>query len=166
MEDSGERHPVRERKHRQIEADADDPRRDDLHTPAPSHAEAVWERVPDDPADAAFGEVDYALAVLGAAVRKGVWKPAEQVRVLAVLGSATLDLRDAEILEGVTEISVLSVMGSVQIVVPSDLQVDVNGLGLMGSFPHRSPGHTRNPQSPLLRIRGLAVMGSVHVRVA
>jgi hypothetical protein len=166
MGDSREKRPTLEAKRRQPGGRADEPPSRDLPIAAHPVEEAGWEPVSEDSGEAEFGEVDYVVSLLGAALRKGAWCPSERVRVFALMGAATLDFRDAELLEGVTEIAVLSVMGAVHLIVPPELQWDVNGIGLMGTFPQRSQRRSQDPSAPRLRIRGLCLMGSVHVKVA
>ncbi len=109
-------------------------------------------------------DVDTVIAVMSGAVRKGQWEPAGRFRVLAVMGGVELDFRDADMLDGTTEIDVLAIMGGCKIVVPPDVAVEVTGSGFMGGFTHlrhRPPEH----DAPLIRIKGLAVMGGVEVKV-
>src|SRR5689334_13815380 len=61
------------------------------------------------------------LTVLGSTTRKGLWKPPPVLRVNAILGSAELDLREAELPPGVTEFTLKAVFGSVEIIVPPHL---------------------------------------------
>ena len=80
------------------------------------------------------------------------------------MGGVELDFREADLLEGVTEVIILAVMGGVKFVVPPDLDVDANGFGLMGGFQslsRRSGGR----DAPMLRVKGLAVMGGVNIKV-
>lgn len=107
------------------------------------------------------------LAVWSGMKRSGSWTPPRHLHAVAVMGGAELDLREARFPEGVTNVNVLAVMGGVEIVVPPGLRVQCSGLPLMGGFdsldqdgnPNVSPG-------AVLRIRGLACMGGVEVRVA
>ena len=46
------------------------------------------------------------------------------------------------------------------------MDVDVNGIALLGGFEHETDTPLRNnPDSPTLRIRGLALLGGVTVEV-
>ena len=109
-------------------------------------------------------ETGYAIAVMGGSTRKGPWEPPERLYVVAFMGGVDLDFRQAALLEGVTEVNVLALMGGAKIVVPEDVDVEVHGFGFMGGFDHVShhgPGEGR----PLIRIRGLALMGGVEIKV-
>jgi hypothetical protein len=109
-------------------------------------------------------ESETLVAVLSGAVRKGEWEPRERIRVFALMGGAELDFREAVMLEGVTEVSIFAMMGGVNILVPPDIDVQSEGFGLMGGFTHL--GHrAEEADAPLLRIKGLAVMGGVDVKV-
>ena len=104
------------------------------------------------------------VAVLTGVNRKGGWEPPETLRVLSVMGGVHLDFRQAELLEGVTEVVVTAIMGGVDIIVPPGADVQSNGFALMGEFAHvshRSP----HADSPALRIRGFSLMGGVTVKI-
>jgi hypothetical protein len=80
------------------------------------------------------------------------------------MGGVELDFREAEFLDGVTEVVVLTVMGGVSILAPPGVDVEADGVALMGEFTHlvhRSP----HPDSPVLRVRGFSLMGGVSVKV-
>lgn len=58
-----------------------------------------------------------------------------------------------------------AVMGGIDVIVNAHTRISVEGLGVMGSFEegrHRVPAET-GPDSPLVKVRGLALMGSVTV---
>lgn len=108
---------------------------------------------------------DSALAILGSTERRGTWLAARHMTATAVLGSVVLDLRDARLPAGVVELQVTAVLGSIEIVVPPGLAVEMHGSGILGSFESvdRAPA-TPDPDRPLVRIHGVAVLGSVEVR--
>ena len=67
---------------------------------------------------------------------------------------------------GVSEFSAFAFMGGVTIIVPPDLQVECDGIGIMGGFECSDEvraGH--DPDAPILKINGLAMMGGVDVKV-
>lgn len=106
------------------------------------------------------------MACLGATERKGRWIPARRSNVFTVMGGATLDFREAMMGPGVTEVWIFALMGGVEIIVPPGMPVEVDGLALMGGFNFDSnEPEVRDPDQPLLRIRGMAVMGGVDVVV-
>ncbi len=104
------------------------------------------------------------VAVMGGAARKGAWTPASKVRAVAVMGGTELDFREAELPPGITEVTPVAIMGGVDIVVPPDLAVVCDGIGVMGGFEavDRAP-RADQPDQPILKITGLALMGGVSV---
>lgn len=103
-------------------------------------------------------------AIIGGTSRKGHWTPPRRLRVIAVMGGAELDFREAAFAPGVTEVHITAVMGRVQIVVPPQLAVEMEGLAIMGGFEHseRAPVQP-DPDRPVLRVSGVAVWGGVHI---
>ena len=109
---------------------------------------------------------DLAIAVFGETKRAGQWIPARRTNAVAVMGSAVLDLREAQFGPGETAISAFAVMGSVEIIAPPGLCVECGGSAVMGSFEEqRQVAATPfSPDAPLLRVDGFALMGSVEIR--
>jgi len=105
-------------------------------------------------------------ACFSKSVREGDWLLPRSFRAVALMGSVRLDLTRSVVAEGVSEIEILCVMGSVEIIVPHQLRVECDGDPTVGSFEitHDS-GSVPAADAPLLRIRGRAFMGSVDVKV-
>ena len=78
------------------------------------------------------------------------------------MGGAQLDLREARFAPGVTEIEVLAFMGGVEIYVPAGVRVEAVGMAAMGGFDvNVGDVVTLDPDAPVVRISGLAIMGGV-----
>ncbi len=106
------------------------------------------------------------LAMCGGTARKGRWVPARKNRAIGVLGGVMLDFRDAMLGPGVTEVDVFALLGGVEIIVPPEMAVQVDGMAILGGFENESDAPLgRSPEQPLLRIKGLAVLGGVEVAV-
>jgi hypothetical protein len=104
------------------------------------------------------------VAIMSGAERKGVWTPARNVEVVAVMGGVELDFREARFGRGVTQVNVLAIMGGVEITVPPGLRVESSGFGIMGGFESLNQGSSLGDDDmPVLRITGLAVMGGVEI---
>ena len=108
-------------------------------------------------------ETRTAFSILGTINRSGAWDPPEHLRVIQVLGSTNLDFREAELLDGVTEITIFALLGSTRIIVPPELDVDASGVAVLGGFEHVSR-RGDNPDVPVLRIRGISLLGDVKIR--
>lgn len=105
-------------------------------------------------------------AIMGGATRKGPWTPPRQLHVFAVMGGAELDFRQARFGPGVTEVTIFTMMGGVEITVPPGLHVEANGMGIMGGFDHGGTSAepvSADPNAPVLRINGVAILGGVEV---
>ena len=106
------------------------------------------------------------VGIMGGAEKKGVWTPAKQIYVVAMMGGVELDFRDARFGPGVTEVIVFAVMGGAEIVVPPGVHVDLNGVALMGGFGQTgSAPLPTDPDAPVLRIGGFCMMGGVEVNI-
>lgn len=104
------------------------------------------------------------LLIMGGTSRRGQWTPPRKLRIIALMGGAELDFREAALAPGVTEVHITAVMGGVNIVVPPHLAVEMDGSAIMGGFEHsdRAPTHP-DPDRPILRVYGLAIMGGVNI---
>lgn len=103
-------------------------------------------------------------AVFSGVVRRGDWVVPKHYWIKAVFGGAELDLREATLEAQDVEITVKAVFGGVNIVVPDDIRVVVDGDGYFGAFndeaSRRQPGHG----APTVRVNGKAVFGGVNVQ--
>jgi hypothetical protein len=106
----------------------------------------------------------FAVAVLGGTRRAGQWSPARDNYAIAVMGGAEIDLREAVMGPGVTELHVYTLWGGVEVIVPPGMNVESHGIGILGGFEH-APDRSPDPTAPTLRVTGLAVMGGVDITV-
>ena len=111
-------------------------------------------------------ERSFVMAALGGVDRKGRWIPARQNYCVALMGGLCLDFREALLPPGETEVWVFSVMGGTEIIVPPGLTVESDGVAILGGFEHHENVPVDpDPNAPVLRLRGLAVMAGVEVSV-
>ncbi|MBO0886294.1 MAG: DUF1707 and DUF2154 domain-containing protein [Acidimicrobiales bacterium] len=116
---------------------------------------------PDGPRPHATG---WTVGIMASSVRRGRWRPRPRTNVVSVMGSCTIDLRQAYLDGPELVIHAVAVMGEVEIVVPEGIDVDVSGIPILGekSLDVR-PGPLR-PGTPRVLVRAVPVMGSVVVR--
>ncbi|MFE7225950.1 DUF1707 domain-containing protein [Nocardioides sp. NPDC057577] len=109
---------------------------------------------------------DSASAFLSNVERKGVWVVPQHFSVNAVLGDANIDLREAHYSAREVVISATSVLGSVKVTVPPHVHVIVEGNGVLGEFkePSEKVPEALTADSPVVRVRGIAVLGDVTVK--
>ena len=106
------------------------------------------------------------LAVLGGAARKGSWLLPRELKVVAIMGGVEIDLREAKFAPGVTQIDVTAFMGGVKIIVPRGVRVEILGAAVMGGFEtDAGDAAALDPNQPVLRVTGLAIMAGVDVKV-
>ena len=105
------------------------------------------------------------LAILSGLERKGVWTVPARMTVICFMGGADLDLRRAQFAAREVLITVNAVMGGADIKVAPHTHVIMEGTGIMGGYS--GPSDTTAPEldaeSPVVRIRGFALMGGVSV---
>ena len=102
-------------------------------------------------------------AILGGSERKGSWAVPRYLKVVAIMGGVELDLRQAIIAPGTTEIEVFAIMGGVEIIVPAGVRVESMGMAVMGGF-EVSAGDATATDQPLIRLSGLAIMAGVDAK--
>lgn len=105
----------------------------------------------------------YSVAIMSQSVRSGQWVVPASYTATAFWGEVKLDLRDASFESAECTITATAVMAGIKIIVPPELTVRVDGIGIMGEFERRADGPGA-PGSPVLRVTGLALMGAVEIR--
>lgn len=106
------------------------------------------------------------LAVMGGLERKGAWTVPSAMTIACLMGGADLDLREARWTGGECVLTVNAFMGGASIVVGPDVDVVMEGIGIMGGYSGPSDKHVRaelTDDSPVLRVKGVAVWGGVAV---
>ncbi len=105
------------------------------------------------------------LAILGGLDRKGVWVVPEHLHVVAFMGGADLDLRQAQFAAREVTITINAVMGGADIKVNPQTHVIMEGVGILGGYsgPSDSVPAELTEHSPIVRIKGFAIMGGVSV---
>ncbi len=106
------------------------------------------------------------LAIMSETKRVGAWVVEDQHSAFALMGSVVLDLRQAQFESNEVTINASAVMGEVKVIVNAGTSVVVQGAGLMGEFTEQRPRvpYDAGLGGPVVRLRGFALMGSVHVQ--
>ena len=105
-------------------------------------------------------------AIMSECKRQGVWSVPEHHSAFALMGSVVIDLRQAQLSAHETLLNASAIMGEVKVIVPADMHVVMDGTPIMGEFTQardKVPADV-GPGSPVVRIRGIALMGSVTVQ--
>lgn len=115
------------------------------------------------------GGSSFSFSIMGESVKKGRWHIAPTHTSITVMGGNDLDLRNATLSAHETVINAFAVMGGIDIIVPDDVRVIDDGIGVMGGFelrddPSSTTSHDHLPSdAPVVRVRGLALMGGVDI---
>ena len=102
------------------------------------------------------------IAILSGADRKGDWVVPTHFSAFSFWGEVKLDLREARFETAECTIQAVAIMAGVDIIVPPELTVYVQGVGIMGVFDRNASGQGM-PGSPVLRVTGTAFWGEVKV---
>ncbi|HET9421159.1 MAG TPA: DUF1707 domain-containing protein [Nocardioides sp.] len=134
------------------------------HLPAVSGTAAPVARVsgPTSPAR----RFDSSFAMMGGQDRKGVWEIGAEHRAFTLMGGIDLDLREAVFGADEVVIHAVAIMGGIDIYVNASTKVSVEGVGIMGAFDQaRDKVEPQlGPDSPTVRVKGLALMAGVTVK--
>lgn len=106
------------------------------------------------------------FVIMGGQDRKGVWEVGSSYNAFCVMGGVELDLREAVFTAPEVSIQANCIMGGIDITVNEWTQVIVDGVGIMGDFSELRPKVPADldADSPVVRVKGIALMGAVNVR--
>jgi uncharacterized protein DUF1707/cell wall-active antibiotic response 4TMS protein YvqF len=101
-------------------------------------------------------------ALLSTTERKGRWMVARRSRFAAVFGTVRLDLREAVLPGPEIEIDAVPVLGTVDIIVPEGVHVQVTGGGAMSKQSLDLPSSAADG-APVIRITARGALGTLRV---
>lgn len=96
--------------------------------------------------------------------RGGRWVVPRRFTGLAIMGGGCIDMRNASFAEQTVRITVLALMGGIDIVVPENAEVRAHGLGILGGFGGRRATGPGQAGTPVIIVTGLAIMGGIGIR--
>ncbi|HUK13223.1 MAG TPA: DUF5668 domain-containing protein [Thermoanaerobaculaceae bacterium] len=104
-----------------------------------------------------------AFALLGAVRRRSIGQDFRGGDLTAIMGGCELDLRGASIMSGDAVIDTFAMWGGIEIRVPEDWTVVVQGTPILGGFEDKTRHVAGDPRKVLV-VRGAAVMGGVEIK--
>jgi hypothetical protein len=106
------------------------------------------------------------ISVMGDCSRRGVWQVPERHTAFSMMGSVTLDLREAQFAAPEVTINAYAIMAGIDVIVNAHTQVIVEGVGIMGDFSESRPKVPAEitPASQVVRVKGMALMAGVSVQ--
>lgn len=105
------------------------------------------------------------FAMMSETKRQGPWLVPEHSSAFAFMGSVILDLREATFAAAEVTINATAIMAGVDVIVDAQTRVVVDGFAFMGEFNERTPKVAAEEVAgaPVVRVKGLALMGGVRV---
>ncbi|MEU1878460.1 DUF1707 domain-containing protein [Streptosporangium sp. NPDC020072] len=103
------------------------------------------------------------VAVMSESKRRGKWRIDQGLGAVAVMGGVVLDLREAEVRTDVVDIVVTAVMGEVKIIVPDGVDVELDGIAIMGEKKVKVNEAPPGVNAPLIRVKAYVLMGELKV---
>lgn len=110
-------------------------------------------------------ESERILALLSETRRRGLWVVPRELEVVSIMSETELDLCQASLAPGMTEISISGVMTKVVIIVPPGVRIVNRVLAVMGAVRDRTARDpVVDPTAPVVRITGWAAMAEVIIK--
>ncbi|MDT5097496.1 MAG: hypothetical protein QOC76_1233 [Mycobacterium sp.] len=103
------------------------------------------------------------LAIMSGFERRGRWNVPRKMTTFTLWGGGVIDLRYADFTSPEVEIRTYSIMGGQTILVPPEVNVDLRGHGVMGTFDHLETSQGL-PGAPRIKVRGFSLWGKVAVK--
>lgn len=103
------------------------------------------------------------LAIMSGFERRGRWNIPKKLTTFTLWGSGVIDLRYADFTSTDVEIHAYSIMGAQTFLLPPEINVEIDGHGVMGNFDHAVVGEgTRG--APTVKIKGFSLWGGIGVK--
>jgi hypothetical protein len=104
------------------------------------------------------------VGVFGGAEQRGRWRLSSHLRIVALFGGVTLDLGAAEVESPESLITVIAVLGGVEVIAPAGVSIQLSGFSLLGGKSDERAGGPPLPASPLVHVRSVTILGGVKVK--
>jgi hypothetical protein len=117
------------------------------------------------------GGPDSPSAIFGSTARKGQWVLTAEPSAFALFGEVKLDLTSVVLSAMQTELRCNAVFGSIELVVPDSINVQIHGTPVLGDFSMKDKrkGADRQRVAPLdaptITITGVALFGGVELKI-
>jgi hypothetical protein len=103
------------------------------------------------------------LAIMSGFERRGRWYVPGRMTTFTLFGGGVVDLRYADFTSADVEIHAYSILGGQTILLPPEVNVEIDGRGVMGGFDRRVDG-SGTPGAPKVRIKGFSLWGGVGIK--
>lgn len=103
------------------------------------------------------------LAILSGFERRGRWYVPGRMTTFTLFGGGVVDLRYADFTSSEVEIHAYSILGGQTILLPPEVNVEIDGRGVLGGFDS-DVGDGGTPGAPRVKIKGFSLFGGVGVK--
>ena len=103
------------------------------------------------------------LAIMSGFERRGRWYVPGRMTTFTLFGGGVVDLRYADFTSSDVEIHAYSILGGQTILLPPEVNVEIEGRGVMGGFDNAVDG-AGTPGAPRVRIKGFSLWGGVGIK--
>jgi hypothetical protein len=127
--------------------------------------EAITRDLPSDraPAEPKLGSTTRVM-LIGGIERRGRWRVPERLRAIGLIGGLELDLTEAVIENDEPIIEAWLAIGGMEIRVPEGIEVEVEGVTVIGATENESPGRHMTA-GPRIRVRHFSLIGGTEISV-
>ncbi len=103
------------------------------------------------------------LAIMSGFERRGRWYVPGRMTTFTLFGGGVVDMRYADFTSSEVEIHAYSIFGGQTILLPPEVNVEIDGRGVMGGFDHNVEGDG-TPGAPKVKIKGFSLWGGVGIK--
>jgi Domain of unknown function (DUF1707)/Cell wall-active antibiotics response 4TMS YvqF len=116
--------------------------------------------------DAFAPESDRIISIMAETKRRGIWRVPRRLTLWSVMSDTRIDLTEAQLASGVTEIKVRAIMASTRVIVPPGVRVVVQPSALMSAVVDDVEDQPAvGSGAPVVRITGPVIMSELKVKV-
>ncbi len=102
------------------------------------------------------------LAILSGFERRGRWYIPGRMTTFSLFGGGVVDMRYADYTAPEVEIHAYSILGGQTILLPPEVNVEIDGHGVLGGFDNEAQG-SGTPGAPKVKIKGFSLFGRVGI---
>jgi hypothetical protein len=105
----------------------------------------------------------WSMAIVGGLHSRGPWRIPKHMIHVSLIGGASIDLGNAELSDGETTITLVSLIGGADVRVPKAVRTELSGFSLLGGR-HLTGSSSLAGSGPLVHVRVFSVIGGATVR--
>ncbi|RCW40498.1 cell wall-active antibiotic response 4TMS protein YvqF [Halopolyspora algeriensis] len=109
------------------------------------------------------GKRRWTLAILGGSDYKGRRRVPPRIGFFAFMGGSTIDLCEAQLPGDAVEITLVSIMGGTDVIVPKGIRVELDSTDFLGGDDLKIDESAEVANSPVVRIRSYSLLGGSNI---